>query len=334
MKMHKRHVRFFSVLGIVLALALQGHAQAHLPFDASHHPAPPDYSQEKYWAALPFHEDVTDWTPRGETWIDDSLKQVDVFYIYPTLFRKGKDWNADLDNRALNRRIDHYPVKYHASIFNHVGRVYAPRYRQAHIDSYHDSTGSGAKAFELAYGDLKQAFEYYMAHYNQGRPIVLASHSQGTTHSRRLLKDYFDTPQMKAQLVCAYVVGYALHREDYTLLRPCASPTATNCYVTWASFRDGFPYPKRDTYYGNVCVNPISWALDSLPATTHGGILLGEKRKKRFTSTAYISGDQLMVTTNMALMRKRKVLHVADFSLFWMDVRKNAADRVAAYFGK
>ncbi len=179
----------FRALFFAMALSGQLAAQHHLPFDASHHPIAPDYSQEKYWAALPFHEDVTDMTPRGEVWIDDSLKQVDVFYIYPTLYSHGKDWNADIDNRSLNRRIDHYPVKYHASIFNHVGRVYVPRYRQAHIDCYSDTTGSGNKAFELAYGDLRQAFEYYMAHYNQGRPIILASHSQGTTHSRRLLKE-------------------------------------------------------------------------------------------------------------------------------------------------
>ncbi len=313
------------------AFALQGIAQNMASFEAAGQPAAPDYAQAKYWAALPYRDDVADIVPRGETWVSDSLKQVDVFYIYPTLYMNGKTWNADVDKRSLNRRIDNYPVKMHASIFNHVGRVYAPRYRQAIIDSYSDTTGSGAKAFELAYSDLKRAFEYYMQNYNQGRPIIIASHSQGTTHSRRLLKDYFDTPEMKAKLVCAYAVGYALHQEDYALLMPCSEPAETNCYVTWASFREGFPYPKRDTYYGNVSVNPITWKMDTLAATTHGGILLRPKRKKRFTSTAHIQNDQLMVTTNMALMRKRKVLHVVDFNLFWMDVRENAALRVGEY---
>ena len=126
-------------------------------------------------------------------------------------------------------------------------------------------------------------------------------------------------------------VGYALHQEDYALLMPCSEPSETNCYVTWASFREGFPYPKRDTYYGNVSVNPITWRMDTLTATTQGGVLLHPKRKKRFTSTAHIQNDQLMVKTNMPLMRKRKILHVVDFNLFWMDVRENVALRVGEY---
>jgi hypothetical protein len=319
------------LIGSCLTICLKAQ---HPTFEQVKQPAAPDYAAIQNWAALPFHEDVTDITPRGETWVDDSLKKVDVFYIYPTILTSGKSWNADVADKRLNHRIDHYPVKYHASIFNHVGRVYAPRYRQANLKSYSDTTGSGTQAFELAYSDLKRAFEYYLEHYNQGRPIILASHSQGTTHSRRLLKDYFDTPAMKMKLVCAYLVGYALYPKNYAMLTPCMDPTETNCYVTWASFRDGFPYAKTGTYYGEVCVNPITWKRDTVAATSQGGILLGLHRKKRFTSTAHISGNQLMVKTNMALMRKRKVLHVADFSLFYMDVRKNAALRVEEYFRK
>lgn len=32
---------------------------------------------------------------------------------------------------------------------------------------------------ELAYEDIKCAFEYYMENYNDGRPIVVAGFSQG-----------------------------------------------------------------------------------------------------------------------------------------------------------
>ncbi|MEY3443574.1 MAG: hypothetical protein RLZZ519_1855, partial [Bacteroidota bacterium] len=212
------------IFGIYAHFAL-AQAQHLPPFSPEDQPAAPDYSQEKYWSALPFRKDAPDVTPWGEKWISDSLKKVDVFYIYPTLFMNGKTWNADVDKKSLNRRIDHYPVKFQASIFNHVGRVYAPRYRQAIIDSYHDKTGSGEKALDFAYQDIRRAFEYYMEHYNQGRPIIIASHSQGTTHSRRLLKDYFDNPEMKAKLVCAYAVGFALHTTDYQLLTPCDSAT-------------------------------------------------------------------------------------------------------------
>jgi hypothetical protein len=301
------------------------------PFKETDQPKVPDYADSKYWSALPFRKDAADLHPRNETWINDSLKEVDVFYIYPTLYAKGNTWNADLDNKKLNKRLDNLPVKYQASIFNQIGRVYAPRYRQAIIDSYFDTTGSGDKALDFAYEDVKKAFEYYLKHYNNGRPIIIASHSQGTTHCRRLLKDYFDTPTMKAKLVCAYIVGYEVNKENYQILTPCQDANETNCYVTWSTFKDGFQYKDKLHYFGNVCVNPVSWKIDSIKATSNGGVLLNVNRKKKFTTTAYIKDAHLLVKTNLTFMRKKDVLHLVDFNLFWFDVRKNAAQRTAAY---
>jgi Protein of unknown function (DUF3089) len=120
-----------SLLLTVLSVQLQLQSQRLGEFKAEDQPEAPDYSMEKNWAAFPFKEDVTDKVPKYETPIDDSLKQVDVFYVYPTVYLSGDTWNADLSNKALNSRIDKYPVKYHGSVFNQVARVYAPRYRQA-----------------------------------------------------------------------------------------------------------------------------------------------------------------------------------------------------------
>ena len=47
----------FRALFFAVALSGQLAAQHHLPFDASHHPIAPDYSQEKYLSALPFRKD-------------------------------------------------------------------------------------------------------------------------------------------------------------------------------------------------------------------------------------------------------------------------------------
>jgi hypothetical protein len=305
-----------------------------LPFKDLNQPIAPDYAEARNWSALPFRKDAADMYPKAEGWVSDSLKDVDVFYVYPTLYSKGKTWNADISNNNLNNRIDKYPVKYQASVFNAVGRVYAPRYRQAIIASYFDTTGSGKKALDFAYEDIKRAFEYYLKYYNNGRPIIIASHSQGTTHCRRLLKDYFDTPAMKAKLVCAYVVGYEIYKEDYTILTPCKNATETNCYLTWSTFRDGYQHEGKLKFYGNVCINPISCSIDTTVAVSSSGILLNVNRKKRFTTTAYIKKEYLSVKTNMLFMKKADILHTVDFNLFWFDIRKNVAERVKVYLKK
>jgi hypothetical protein len=83
------------------------------------------------------------------------------------------------------------PVQFQASPFNQVARVYAPSYRQGIIKCFYDTTGTGEEALNFAYADVKRAFEYYMAHYNNGRPVIIASHSQGTRHARQLLERLF-----------------------------------------------------------------------------------------------------------------------------------------------
>lgn len=302
-------------------------------FSKQDQPKAPDYSNEKYWSALPFKKDKADMIPKSESCINDSLKEVDVFYIYPTLYMKGKTWNADVDNKKLNKRIDKFPVKYQASVFNVSARVYAPRYRQAIVAVYKDSTAPRKEVLDFAYQDVKNAFEYYLKNYNNGRPIIIASHSQGSTHARELIKEYFDTPETKSKLVCAYVVGFAMYPEEYKVLTPCEDANENNCYVTWASFKDGFEYQDtlKDFLVGKVCVNPISWKMDTINAVGKGGFLLNENRKKLFQTSAKIHENYLWVKTNMTFVRKTNTLHLLDYNLYWFDIRQNVADRVKTY---
>lgn len=303
-------------------------------FVAADQPPAPDYSLTKHWSALPFHNDKADVIPKSENWVSDSLKEVDVFYIYPTLYSKGKTWCADVNDQKLNKRLDKLPVQFQASPFNQVARVYAPRYRQGIIKCFYDTTGTGEEALNFAYADVKRAFEYYMAHYNNGRPVIIASHSQGTRHARQLLKDYFDTPKMKQQLVCAYIIGFGVFPEWYSVLTPCNQSAETNCYITWASFKRGYVPEKGSMLVGKTCVNPISWTTDTLSATTSGGMLLSVKAKKRFKTTAQIHNNYLWVKTNAPFVQTWKVLHLMDYNLYWMDIRKNVAFRVAEYLKK
>ena len=231
--------------------------------------------------------------------------------------------------------LDHFKaVKFQASVFNQVGRIYAPRYRQAHIKSFYDSTENGKAALDFAYEDVKKAFEYYLRNYNNGRPIIIASHSQGSFHARRLLKDYFDTPEMKQKLVCAYVIGFGIYPEKYELLKPCNDALATNCYVTWSSFKKGYTPENVNMLFGKICVNPISWKTNNEKATSKSGILLNLNRKKLFKSEVQIKENYLWVKTNMLIVRKINVMHLADYNLYWYDIRKNVADRVTEYWKK
>jgi hypothetical protein len=317
-------------------IALIVNAQLPSTFDASLQADAPDYSSVSSWAALPFSDDKADIIPRSSTWVSDSLKKVDVFYIYPTIYGKKHTnmWCADINDKSLNKKIDNKPVKYQASAFNETARVYAPRYRQAHIDIFDDTTLLREIVLDFAYQDVKKAFEYYLAHYNQGRPIIIASHSQGTVHGRRLIKEFFDNPSRKQQLVCAYLVGFALYEKDYEHLKPCKNAEETNCYVSWSSFKHGYEYPGvgKDLLVGEVAVNPISWRIDATSETDKGSILLSIKQKKTYETTAQIKDKMLWVKTRAPFLSTWNTLHVADYNLFWYNIRKNIALRSKQYF--
>ena len=138
-------------------------------FEKSKPSLAPDYSQEKYWAALPAKKDSADSVPYGSNLKDEQVSaKADVFYIYPTIYWTGKHWNADVTDKKLNRRIDKSAIRHQASVFNGSCKIYAPLYRQAILYAYAVMEGSGKKALDFAYEDVKKAFEYYLKNYNNG----------------------------------------------------------------------------------------------------------------------------------------------------------------------
>lgn len=302
-------------------------------FNAGAQPAAPDYSKEENWSALPFRKDAADVIPKTETWVNDSLKGADVFYIYPTLYLKGKTWNADLKNKKLNKRLDNKPVRYQASVFNATCRVYAPRYRQSIIDVFDDLEGEGKKSLAFAYEDVKNAFQYYLDHYNNGRPFIIASHSQGTYHARRLLEEMIDGTELQNRMVAAYAIGFAIDTMQYKKLKPCESETETNCYITWASFKKGYE-PKSTDLAGNVCVNPLSWNRQTIEvdkSKSMGAILLNFNHKYLNNVSAQIHSGYLWVGSKLPLVSSWNNLHIADYNLFWYDIRANVKKRVEAF---
>ena len=107
--------------------------------------------------------------------------------ILANIIQDPKDtrWNAPIEDEVQREMVINRAVHYQASAWASSGRLFVPYYRQAHIRSYDYYNQGGKEAFRVAYSDVKAAFEYYLTHYNQGRPIIIASHSQGTTHTKR-----------------------------------------------------------------------------------------------------------------------------------------------------
>ena len=311
-------------------------------FEKSENPAPPDYSQLKYWAALPTMKDSADIVPYKSTLNDAQADaKVDVFFIYPTIYWKGKYWNADVNDKNLNFRIQKTTIRHQATAFNGCCKIYSPYYRQAALYSYTVLEGSGRKALDFAYQDVKTAFEYYLKNYNHGRPIIIASHSQGSGHADRLLHDYFEKDSvLRKRLVAAYIIGGDIKKNEFRNIPASDSATQTGCLICWNARRSG---EIKDQYYGDnlECVNPLTWKRDTVLAQVclnRGSIPYGFAEIDQGIADAQVSP----VGNGLLWVHKKhykgfpdgKRYHILDYNLFWMNIRENVKQRTETYLLK
>jgi len=246
-----------------------------------------------------------------------------VFYIYPTIYTGKKDedqWNAPVDDADFNKKVDDSAILNQASIFNGAGKIYAPRYRQAHLHAYFArERKSSEAAFALAYKDVKTAFEYYLEHYNEGRPFIIATHSQGTTHAGPLMKEFLDGKPLVKQLVAAYVVGIEVPGDYFEEIEPCETPEDTGCFCGWRTWEEGYLPRNHKARNNYVVTNPISWTRDTTAvdrSENKGAVLYNFKKgvKKNLVG-AQVHDGVLWVNIN----------------LFYVNVRENAILRAETY---
>ncbi len=341
----KRWLRL-ALLGLVIALAFASCSDKYLrythlyPFKSED--KKPDFSNLNYWAAHPLKQDPSDSIPkplRKEK--KDSL--VDVFFLHPTIYttqRKDSSLNADIDDAYLNAKTDYSSILYQASVFNQHARVYAPRFREAHISAYFQKdTLASLKAFDLAYEDVKASFEFYLQNFNDGRPIIIASHSQGTTHALRLLKDYFENKPLQKKLVAAYLVGMAIPKDLFSSLKMCEDATQTGCICGWRTFRKGYKPDYVVAEKGNSFVtNPITWKTDNEYASrkmNKGSVLFKFNKIYKKTTDAQINENVIWVRKPKfpwSFLYSAKNYHAGDINLYYMNMKENIGQRINNYF--
>src|SRR6185312_9465045 len=95
-----------------------------------------------------------------------------------TTFDGGHDWNSPIDDERSDRVFKRVMAPNYAGPFVQVGRVFAPRYRQASLYSLMSLQEDARAARAFAYGDVERAFRAFLAQYYDGRPIVIVAVEQ------------------------------------------------------------------------------------------------------------------------------------------------------------
>lgn len=343
--MYNLRLLFLCGITICLAASCKRPEPARLSIEWKDSPLPPaiDYRLPENWAALPTRKDAADAVPIKSPLKDEQDQaKADVFFVHPTIYTYPPNtpfqWNADIQDQYLNHKVDSSTILNQATIFNAAGRVFAPRYRQAHYYAFVTSNKADKdSSLQVAYTDVKKAFEYYLEHHNQGRPFIIASHSQGTVHATRLIQDYIDGKELQKQFIAGYLIGIATPKTIFEHIKPCLSPDQTGCFVAWTTFQQGYLppwHPRKPTEL--VSTNPLTWSLDESFAPkelNEGGVSYGFKWVKNFADAQNHQGV-LWINTPYVFGRtfvNIKNWHQADMNLFYAPIRNNAKNRVSAY---
>jgi hypothetical protein len=289
------------------------------------------------------------------SWISLSSinKEVDVFYVYPTV--SGNESGAMDINNTSERDLAIGIFKAQASVFEAYTNVFAPYYRQmtTGVDMSGCELATDTEEFKQGAVDIQDAFEYYIQNLNIDRPFILAGHSQGTMALIELIKTRFgDDEVLRKRLVAAYLIGYTVTDADLLAAGLTAAKKADDVgvvisYNTQSTTSAGGPMLMA----GANCINPLNWETDSLIAEASqnsGAVFFNDATGAFIKEVENYCGAQIDTETGALLTTipeedqgslefgpyTEGVYHRYDYAFWYRNLEKNVGDRINAFFQK
>ncbi|MCR5403945.1 MAG: DUF3089 domain-containing protein [Butyrivibrio sp.] len=142
--------------------------------------------------------------------------------------------------------------------------------------------------------DVYAALDYCFENYNQGRPFILAGHSQGSMMIKIALQDYFlEHDDYLKRMVAAYVLGYSITADDLKAnpaLKFAEGADDTGVIVSWNIEGPENKHESNITVMNNsIAINPLNWKRDETyaPATENKGDRLPVPKEGEFIASEY-----------------------------------------------
>lgn len=296
-----------------------------------------DYADPANWVALPAQSPET-------------LKAVDIFYVYPTIFvdetQPFMRWDTPplADKARLIARQQTAP-------FRSVGNIYAPFVRQGELTRVLKGLRVypiATDAMQLGFRDVQDAFHYYLKHFNGGRPFILVGHSQGAFALLNLMKREFGNPALEKKLIAAYLFGCPISDADLNEaphLKLATGERDLGVIVVWNTEAEDAAPSLFTNRPGTRCINPLSWRTDDAeaPASMNLGAVFFDddgnvaREVPHFCNArinpktgALVVKPKIPGTYDIPLLGKG-VYHIYDIYFFFRNIESNAHTRTSTY---
>lgn len=311
---------------------------------------PVDYSDANNWGVFPKMRD----------------KEVDTFFVYPTVYinpMPGAPAIVPIDDVLMRTNaVNSFAML--GAVFEDATNVYMPFYRQSNLLSL-----SGKNTAEtLAYQHQEQrtdvfgALDYYFEHCNQGRPFILAGHSQGSMMVKIALREYFkEHADYLDRMIAAYVLGFSITTDDLEAnpaLKFAEGADDTGVIVSWNVEGPENKHAHNPVVLDNaISINPLSWRRDDTPSPATDNLgdrlpILDESGFKPVEflvhhpgladATVDVERGVVVATTmsdfyvNLPLPGKESAfgpasLHMVDYGAYWDNIQENVRVRIRAF---
>ena len=296
-----------------------------------------DYSQAAHWLSLPA-----------------TIYKADVFYLYPTTSWTKNNSTSMIcaidDSLMMAGASQAYSRQ--ATAFDTTANVYSPYYRQ-------DNSSPDNRLNVIAgipTTDATAAFDYYIKHFNQGRPFILAGHSQGANIVCNILSGYLKAnPKVYSRMIAAYVIGGPVTQaflQANPHLKFATGPDDLGVIISYNTEANDFT-GVNPVLYGEVglVINPITWTRDeTLADTTQGlGSLFPNKTGVWVKIPQYadarvdtVKGILICTTADESRLAiidslsgfPKGVYHSFDYPFYYYNIRQNAANRIQKFLNK
>jgi hypothetical protein len=244
-------------------------------------PAPkPDYGKPESWLCRPgkidacdANQDATvikaDGSRSTERFSATTDPKFDCFYVYPTVSLDPTP-NSDMIAGPEENTV----AAFQAGRFARHCRMFAPLYRQVTLTALQAILQGKPVVADraMAYGDVKAAWDEYLAYDNHGRGVVLIGHSQGSGILKQLVADAIEGSPEQKLIISVLIPGTNVAVPagadvggDLKSTPLCHSAKDVGCVVSYVTFRADAP-PPEGSRFGAVaqpgmeaaCVNPAA----------------------------------------------------------------------------
>lgn len=294
-----------------------------------------DYSKTENWAVL--EQNVE--------------KPVDVFYIAPTIGLPSNIDNLDITDTEKRSKLLG-TVKMVRGVYEDTGRIYSPYYRQAGLGAYYLEGNDKKVRFDLAYKDIAKSFKYYLKHYNNNRPIIVAGFSQGSQHAIRLLKKYTPKAHFRKQFVAGYAIAWRITDDDLKhnkYLKPAQGEVDTGVVLT---FNSEAPEIEETLFVANngksYCINPLNWRTDNTPAgrDLHLGACFTDLEGRIFKKVPNLTGAYIDDKRGVLKLKDIDpkeypggyfadgIYHRYEYNFFYNNLKQNVSKRTSQFLAQ